>query len=1462
MGIIKPTVYNEICKILGEQCTLEAFSVTDFATTCPTKLQAQDFLQHQLDKELVWLHPPTEIISEALQHYINQKHKNPELSAILILPSTLKNSAKPWLKYMKGMQYLKQYQGRDSIYCDKDQKPFHTSKATEIWYDPPLIIPRPHTLSMESYLKQGKLVHKMVFDTRLHGATCTTLMDSGSNASHIDLETFNKLGLTLQKEPVNGIQVAGETTIPILGVVTPTLRIGKLIVNWQLNVVNKLMPGIGIILGEDFFLKYGVILDYPGKCCHVKSQGCSIYPITTGDVHTRYHGISLNLISSRPHTVDLGTQDILTPTQAVKALRKGHQYIAINIRECGSISHQKQQILAMQAQGKENQCPQGDDPVMSQELSKDSHMMIGPVMETLTCTAGGHIDLCMPVSGNSTQQEQGQINGWPPQFQTNSTLASPTQNNSTIQQLNNPKLPPISEVTFDILLENKMRETPESPNLVDKATLIPLLTSYQDVFQELPDGLPPDRKIPHVIRLEEGTIPPYRRNYRMSPAEIEVCREYVNDLLKKGFITPSNSPYGAPMMMIAKPSGGFRVVCDWRALNKKTIKMRFPLPRIDETLDRLKGAQIFSSCDLASGYFQIRISEEDAHKTAFTTPFGQYEFKVLGQGLVNAPSTFQSLMNRVFAPILNKFVVIYLDDILIYSKTPEEHVDHLKQVLDILKKEKLYAKMAKCEFNKTEVPFLGHIVGREGIKVNPKKIEVVQNWPVPTDVQQLRQFLGLTNYFRKFILGYSSISAPLNELTKKHTNFKEAWKENHTLIFNQLKTALTTAPVLAFPDFEKPFTIVSDASLIGTGAVLLQDERPIAYTSSKFIPAELNYTTTEQELLGVVKALKEWRCYAEGNKGLKVITDHNPLTYLSTKPTLTRRLARWYQELTSFQFEWVYQPGRTNVADPLSRSPALKSQEDPLRVTPVLAFMLTSILLATRPTSKALEKRNAPKAIMDRIFNGYSQDPMFTSSIPATWTSSEGYYTYNGKVIVPDVDTLREDIIKSFHEPPYSGHLGKAKTQELVSRTFYWPKITDSVATFVKSCHKCQTNKSTNQKPGGELQPVEIPSTFWECVTTDLITKLPPTKSGYDAIAVFVDKLSKLCIAEPCHSDINAEAFSKLFLKSVFRFHGLPRKLISDRDPRFTGHFMDEVAKALEIRQAFSTSFHPQSDGQTERMNRTLEDILRHYVSPYHDDWDEHLYMAEFAINNSHNASIGSTPFFAIYGRHPLQPLTLQVRHKLGWKVPLAQQHVESFHERVTYAKACLEQAQQRMKTQADKGRRPVTYSTGQQVLLSTKNLKFKAGGCPKFAPKFVGPFTISAIIGKYKPDSSSEYETVTAVKLDLPPLMKIHPVFHVSLIKPYYPGSTPAAPAPLIYDHDGAPLWEVEAILDVRTKTAGKRIGKGKPKTTTEYLVRWKGFDNTQDSWEPAINLTHLDALRIFLEKQQTPNVATRRNS
>ena len=540
-----------------------------------------------------------------------------------------------------------------------------------------------------------------------------------------------------------------------------------------------------------------------------------------------------------------------------------------------------------------------------------------------------------------------------------------------------------------------------------------LLAEYPDVLCTThPEGLPPDMPVVHTIPLVNEGLTVFKQIYQLSPAEKEEVQRQVQELLSKGLIRPSTSPLGSPILFVKKKDGTLRMVIDYRSLNKITIKNKYPLPRIDDLFDRLQGGKYFSSLDLMSGYHQIRIKDSDVPKTAFRTPVGHYEFLVLPFGLSNAPATFQSVMNRIFQNL--DFVIVYLDDILIFSRTLDEHKRHVEIVLDILRKEKLIAKLPKCSFFQTSLPFLGHIVSADGLRVDPKKTQVVQEWPTPAHTHHVQQFLGLANYFRDFVQGYSQIAAPLTALTRKGQSFE--WSHKHTDAFHGIKYALTHAPCLALPDFNQRFQIVADASGFGIGAIFLQAGRPISYYSRKLSDSETRYSTSDKELLAAFCALVQFRHYVQG-RPFDLITDHKPNT--GTFRTMTKMQTKWSAYLADFDgINYIYQPGRTNVADPLSRSPvflsalqtrrmkrALIAQAPPPAPAPAPAPALAPApapILQPVPQLEGEGEENIPDVALPpppprvlsdldkQIIEGYKSDPWFDDTSNTSSLDKQG----------------------------------------------------------------------------------------------------------------------------------------------------------------------------------------------------------------------------------------------------------------------------------------------------------------------------------------------------------------------------------------------------------------------------------------------------------------------------------------
>ncbi|WMV43384.1 hypothetical protein MTR67_036769 [Solanum verrucosum] len=432
-----------------------------------------------------------------------------------------------------------------------------------------------------------------------------------------------------------------------------------------------------------------------------------------------------------------------------------------------------------------------------------------------------------------------------------------------------------------------------------------VVNEFPEVFPEDLPGVPPEREINFGIDLLPDTQPISIPPYRMAPAELKELKEQLKDLLDKGFIRPSISPWGALVLFVKKKDGSLRMCIDYKQLNKVTIKNKYPIPRIDDLFDQLQGASHFSKIDLRSGYHQLRVRDSDIPKTAFRTRYGYYEFVVMSFGLTNALVAFMDLMNRVFKQYLDLFVIVFIDDILIYSRNEEEHASHLRVVLQTLKDHQLFAKFNKCEFWLQSVAFLGHIVSSEGIRVDSQKIETVKQWPRPTSATDIRSFLGLAGYYRQFVEGFSSIASPLTKLTQKKVKFQ--WSDDCEKSFAELKTRLTTAPVLTLPEGSDGYVIYCDASRVGLGCVLMQRGKVIAYASRQLKVHEKNYPTHGLELAAVVFALKIWRHYLYGVH-VDVFTYHKSLQYVFTQKELNLRQRRWLEFLKDYDMSVHYHP--------------------------------------------------------------------------------------------------------------------------------------------------------------------------------------------------------------------------------------------------------------------------------------------------------------------------------------------------------------------------------------------------------------------------------------------------------------------------------------------------------------------------------------------------------------------------
>lgn len=540
--------------------------------------------------------------------------------------------------------------------------------------------------------------------------------------------------------------------------------------------------------------------------------------------------------------------------------------------------------------------------------------------------------------------------------------------------------------------------------------------------------------------------------------------------------------------MVRKSDGSWRLCVDYRALNTNTVKNKFPIPLIDELLDELHGAHFFSKLDLRSGYHQVRVAEEDIAKTAFRIHEGHYEFLVMPFGLTNAPSTFQALMNFIFKPFLRKFVLVFFDDILVYSQTEGDHVDHLHQVLFTLSQHQLYAKRSKCRFSQHQIEYLGHVISHNGVAVDPSKIAAIKEWPVPKNSKGLRGFLGLTGYYRKFIHHYGIIAAPLTSMLKKNAF---AWTDNGLQAFADLKNALLHPPVLTMPDFTKTFVLECDASGTGVGAILMQEKRPLAYLSKSLKGKALNLSTYEKEMLAILLAVRKWRQYLLGRLFL-IKTDQRSLKYLLEQRMNTEPQHTWLHKLTGYDYGVEYKKGIENTAaDALSRRDNNESTEH---------WGLTIVAPKWLDIVKDMIKHSQYfKDLQDKAAAGHLSD---------NYSHYNELWFYKGRVLLDPLSTFCQEVLADAHSSPIGGHSGYHRTLQRAKATFWWVGMRKAVKTLVRECDKCQRNKTESVAPPGLLCPLPIPERVWEDISMDFIEGFPRS-SDRTTVLVVVDRLSK-----------------------------------------------------------------------------------------------------------------------------------------------------------------------------------------------------------------------------------------------------------------------------------------------------------------------------------------------------------------
>ena len=820
-------------------------------------------------------------------------------------------------------------------------------------------------------------------------------------------------------------------------------------------------------------------------------------------------------------------------------------------------------------------------------------------------------------------------------------------------------------------------------------------------------------RVTHHIDLKPGTSPVYVPSYRLPHSQRKVAHDLVDDMLAEGIIQESHSPWNSPLFLVPKKDGSYRAVVDFRRVNDVTVPDHYPLPVLQDLLQSIgKNNTVFSTLDLKSGFWQIPLDENSRHITAFSTPFGHYEWLRCPMGLRNSPLTCQRLINSIFQGLIGHGLFVYLDDLILVSQDLDSHLTKLALVLQKFSDAGLKLNLPKCKFLRARIEFLGHLVDKDGIHTTPDKVKAVQNFPVPTSVNNVRSFLGLAGYYRAFIQDFATIAAPLTRLLKKDVPF--VWTNAHQRSFEFLKTTLTNAPILAFPDYSLPFTICTDASAKGLGAVLMQQVEPrrphvIAYASRTLNTAESRYSVTHLEALAVVWSLKHFRDLIYGYP-ITIYTDHSAVTQLFKGKNLTGRLARWYLTIEEFKPVIKYLPGRANhVADALSRNVA--------SVTEIDNFSLQDLAAAQR----------ADPLWSSVIYALESGDDVQCPQLPVPLTQfdiSNNVLCRNvlvhdqnvTQLVIPE--SLVPTVLHLLHDTPQAGHPGRDKTLVMARRKYYWPRMRSDVISHVSHCLSCaQTKGTTHTAP---ILGYPTPDGPFDTVAIDLL-QLPRSSQGGTYVLVCVDHFSRFVILAPLLNK-SAPMVAHALVTHLLCPYTTPSVLLSDNGLEFKNEVLTNICKQYNIKQTFITAYHPASNGLVERTNRKILEILRHVAGKFQESWQDWLPHVAACINGSVNASIGKTPHYVVFGSEKRLPydLLVQPRKPLYSLDDYALNQLtalQMIHESV---RRNLQESRTEMLLKQHAKATPVSFHKGDVVFKSAPERQ------SKLTPKFSGPFVIT----------------------------------------------------------------------------------------------------------------------------------------
>jgi len=886
-----------------------------------------------------------------------------------------------------------------------------------------------------------------------------------------------------------------------------------------------------------------------------------------------------------------------------------------------------------------------------------------------------------------------------------------------------------------------------------------LISKFSSIFSRNDHDIGHTDLVTHRIELE-NEVPFKQRFRRIPPAMFQEVRDHLQQLLASGVIRRSHSPWSSNVVLVRKKDGSLRMCVDYRQLNKITKKDAYALPRIEEILDSLAGNKYFTVLDMKSGYHQVGIEEAHKPRTAFTVgPLGFFEYTRMPFGLANSPATYQRLMEQILGDMHTQICFIYLDDVIIFAPTYEEHLRRLGLVLSRLQESGIKLSAKKCEFFQTKVKYVGHIVSEVGIEPDPSKIEKVKNWKTPLTPEEVRQFLGFVGYFRRFIKDFARIAKPLNALmpspiqnkrckTKRKPSEKRPWvwgkKEENA--FEELKQRLMSPPILGYPNFDLPFELHVDASLLGLGAILYQDQgghpRVIAYASRGLTRSELNYSAYKLEFLALKWAVCEkYRDYLNGQR-FTVKTDNNPLTYVLSSAKLDATSHRWVAALASFNFDIIYRPGVKNKdADSMSRHPELKARAEELsKITsdnikaicnssggvpyfeslPVDTSMLDATFnscfaTAVQEIDVQSEQRKDPDLHWWLLFVKNKRKP-YKKDIPRSIYSKTLFRQFhllsledevlvrktnvdaeeNTQIVLPQACV--PEVLKLLHDQ--MGHQGRDRTLALVRDRFYWYGMVRDVETYVKNCTRCILRKGDdNQRaplvPISSSQPLEL-------VCMDFLS-LETSKGGYENILVITDHFTRYAMAVPTKNQ-TAKTTADAFFHNFVVHYGIPQRIHTDQGRNFESRLLQELCLLTGMKKSRTTSYHPMGNGACERMNRTLIGMLGTLSDEKKKDWRSYIDALVHSYNCTRQESTGHSPYFLMFGREPRLPVDLVFGVHREKSTESLTAYVEKLRTRMTkaynLAEKAAEKAKERQKSIYDTKVRGAVPHVGDRVLV------------------------------------------------------------------------------------------------------------------------------------------------------------------